>query len=56
MTTWCRFEKDKQVSYGLVEGDQVIRHASATLKDGQAVQTNAKSSMASTGAEVDARN
>ena len=24
MTTWCRFEKDKQVSYGLVEGDQII--------------------------------
>ena len=24
MTTWCRFEKDKQVSYGMVEGDRVI--------------------------------
>jgi len=24
MTTWCRFEKDKQVSYGIVENDQVI--------------------------------
>jgi 2-keto-4-pentenoate hydratase/2-oxohepta-3-ene-1,7-dioic acid hydratase in catechol pathway len=24
MTTWCRFGKDKQVSYGMVEGDQVI--------------------------------
>jgi 2-keto-4-pentenoate hydratase/2-oxohepta-3-ene-1,7-dioic acid hydratase in catechol pathway len=24
MTTWCRIEQDKQVSYGLVEGDQVI--------------------------------
>ena len=24
MTTWCRFEKDNKVSYGLVEGDQVI--------------------------------
>ncbi len=24
MTTWCRFSKDNQVSYGVVEGDQVI--------------------------------
>ncbi len=24
MTTWCRFEKDNQTSYGLIEGDQVI--------------------------------
>ena len=24
MTTWCRFEKDKQASYGLIEGDSVI--------------------------------
>jgi 2-keto-4-pentenoate hydratase/2-oxohepta-3-ene-1,7-dioic acid hydratase in catechol pathway len=24
MTTWCRFEKDGQQSYGVVEGDQVI--------------------------------
>jgi 2-keto-4-pentenoate hydratase/2-oxohepta-3-ene-1,7-dioic acid hydratase in catechol pathway len=24
MTTWCRFEKDNNTSYGLVEGDQVI--------------------------------
>ncbi len=47
---------DYVVTGGLQEGDQVIRHASATLKDGQAVQANAKSSMASTGAEVDARN
>jgi 2-keto-4-pentenoate hydratase/2-oxohepta-3-ene-1,7-dioic acid hydratase in catechol pathway len=23
MATWCRFEKDKQASYGLVEGDKV---------------------------------
>jgi 2-keto-4-pentenoate hydratase/2-oxohepta-3-ene-1,7-dioic acid hydratase in catechol pathway len=23
MTTWCRFEKDKQTSFGVVEGDQV---------------------------------
>jgi 2-keto-4-pentenoate hydratase/2-oxohepta-3-ene-1,7-dioic acid hydratase in catechol pathway len=24
MTTWCRFSKDDQVSYGMVEGDSVI--------------------------------
>ena len=24
MTTWCRFEKDGQTSYGLIEGDRVI--------------------------------
>ena len=24
MTTWCRFEKDNQISYGVVEGDTVI--------------------------------
>ena len=47
---------DFVVSGGLAEGDQVIRHASATLKDGQPVQANAKSSMVSTGAQVDARN
>jgi hypothetical protein len=23
MTTWCRFEKDNQVSYGVVDGDTV---------------------------------
>ena len=45
---------DYVVAGGLEEGDQVIRHASATLKDGQPVQTNAKSSMASAG--VDPRN
>jgi len=39
---------DYVVSGGLAEGDQVIRHATAALKDGQPVQTaaNAKSSMA----------
>jgi membrane fusion protein, multidrug efflux system len=39
---------DYVVSGGLAEGDQVIRHATSSLKDGQAVQTaaNAKSSMA----------
>jgi RND family efflux transporter MFP subunit len=39
---------DYVVAGGLEEGDQVIRHASATLKDGQPVQTaaNPKSSMA----------
>jgi RND family efflux transporter MFP subunit len=39
---------DYVVSSGLAEGDQVIRHATTTLKDGQPVQTaaNAKSSMA----------
>ena len=47
---------DYVVSGGLQEGDQVIRHASTTLKDGQAVQANAKSSMVFTGAQVDARN
>ena len=47
---------DFVVSGGLAEGDQVIRHASATLKDGQPVQTHPKSSMVSTGAQVDARN
>ncbi len=40
---------DYVVSKGLSEGDQVVRHASITLKDGQPVQAsaNAKSSMAS---------
>jgi membrane fusion protein (multidrug efflux system) len=47
---------DYVVTGGLAEGDQVIRHASTTLKDGQPVQTNPKSSMASTGAAVTARN
>jgi RND family efflux transporter MFP subunit len=39
---------DYVVEGGLAEGDQVIRHATATLKDGQPVQTAArpKSSMA----------
>jgi len=39
---------DYVVSGGVSEGDQVVRHASAALKDGQPVQTaaNAKSSMA----------
>lgn len=39
---------DYIVAGGLAEGDQVIRHATAALKDGQPVQTaaNAKSSMA----------
>jgi membrane fusion protein (multidrug efflux system) len=39
---------DYVVAAGLEEGDQVIRHASATLKDGQPVQAaaNPKSSMA----------
>ena len=49
---------DYVVSGGLEEGDQVIRHASSALKDGQPVQTaaNPKSSMAVTAAGVDARN
>jgi RND family efflux transporter MFP subunit len=47
---------DYVVSGGLQEGDQVIRHATASLKDGQPVQANPKSSMASTDARVDARN
>jgi membrane fusion protein, multidrug efflux system len=40
---------DYVVARGLAEGDQVIRHPSAVLKDGQAVQASApaKSSMAS---------
>jgi len=46
---------DYVVSGGLQEGDQVIRHASATLKDGQPVQANAKSSMVLTGAQADGR-
>jgi multidrug efflux pump subunit AcrA (membrane-fusion protein) len=39
---------DYVVAAGLAEGDQVIRHPSATLKDGQATQASAapKSSMA----------
>jgi multidrug efflux pump subunit AcrA (membrane-fusion protein) len=39
---------DYVVAKGLSEGDQVVRHASISLKDGQPVQTasNAKSSMA----------
>jgi membrane fusion protein, multidrug efflux system len=39
---------DYVVSGGLAEGDQVVRHATTSLKDGQRVQTaaNAKSSMA----------
>ena len=39
---------DYVVSSGLAEGDQVIRHATTSLKDGQPVQTaaNPKSSMA----------
>jgi RND family efflux transporter MFP subunit len=45
---------DYVVAGGLAEGDQVIRHATAALKDGQPVQTaaNPKSSMA---ASVDGR-
>ena len=40
---------DYVVSSGLAEGDQVVRHASITLKDGQPIQASAsaKSSMAS---------
>ncbi len=47
---------DYVVAGGLEEGDQVIRHASASLKDGQPVQANAKSSMVSTGGPLTARN
>jgi RND family efflux transporter MFP subunit len=47
---------DYIVAGGLAEGDQVIRHASTTLKDGQPVQTNAKSSsMAATLSQNEAR-
>ena len=47
---------DYVVAGGLEEGDQVIRHASASLKDGQPVQANAKSSMVSTGGPLTAGN
>ena len=49
---------DYVVSGGLEEGDQVIRHASSTLKDGQPVRTaaNPKSSMAVTAAGIDGTN
>jgi membrane fusion protein (multidrug efflux system) len=49
---------DYVVSGGLEEGDHVIRHASAALKDGQPVQTAAsgKSSMAVTESGIPTRN
>jgi membrane fusion protein (multidrug efflux system) len=49
---------DYVVSGGLEEGDQVIRHATIALKDGQPVQTaaSAKSSMAVTESGIPARN